>query len=147
DIGCLYPGSGLTLYFHNATATVPDLASQFVDGFGITHSASYVSIARNNYTPYANAAYPYRDVKGYRRVVGQVAASDGIGGSYTTDYQYFGAVVELQGRGFAGFDKIETVDSRNDIKVVRKFKREFPYSGMPVEVSVYQPDGTTLISS
>lgn len=144
DIGCVTPGSGLTIYPHYGSGTIPDLLASVTDGFGVTFSATYTAIERSNYSAYNNAVYPYRDVTADHVVVKKVTAPDGIGGSFDTDYTYFGAVVNLQGRGFQGFQKIESVDSRNGIKQVRQFTREFPYAGMPIEEAAYQSDGTLI---
>ncbi len=113
---------------------VPDLATSFADGYGVTYAPDYTAIERSNYSPYTGTAWPYRDVAGNRRVVRSVTAPDGIGGTYSTIYNYFGAVTNLQGRGFSGFDKIESVDSRNSIKHVQSFAHEFPNTGMLVGI-------------
>jgi RHS repeat-associated protein len=146
DIGCLQYSTSLTIYPHNGASLAPDLLASVVDGFGVTHTPTYTAIERSNYSAYNNAAYPARDVTRGRFVVKTVTASDGIGGTFDTTYSYFGAQVNVQGRGFAGFDKIETVDSRNGILRQEKFKREFPYSGMPYEVNVYQSVSGALMS-
>ncbi len=127
DIGCLEPGYGLTIYPHNGTNIAPDLLASVVDGFGVTHTPTYTAIEHDNYSAYNNAVYPARDV--HARAcgsLGKLTQSDGIGGTYDTDFEYFGAQVNLQGRGFAGFDKIQAVDSRNGVMREQKFKREFP---------------------
>jgi RHS repeat-associated protein len=144
DFGCLIPGSSLTLYYHNGTNTPQDLVAHFVDGFGITHSPTYGSITGSVYTAYTNAVYPNRDVLGDRVVVGSVAASDGIGGTFNTTYSYFGGVENLYGRGFQGFDKIEATDSRNSVKRLRIFRRDFPYSGAVADEWVFQPGGAAI---
>ncbi len=144
DVGCVTAGSSLTAYLHNGVNVAADLATQFQDGFGVTHSPTYTAIERGSYSGYSNAAYPYRDVRGDRRVVSVATSTDGIGGTYTNTYTYFGAQVNVQGRGFAGFEKIESVDSRNSVKRVQKFERAFPSSGMLVEESLLQPGGAPM---
>ncbi len=80
-------------------------------------------------------------------VVASVEATDGAGGMFTTTYTYNGATENLEGRGFMGFEKIESVDLRNNIKHVQKFAKTFPKVGMLIEDTVYQPGGSTPISS
>jgi RHS repeat-associated protein len=147
DIGFWDSYGNLTIYPHNGTSLVPDVAASIVDGFGVTHTPTYTRIERSNYSAYNNAAYPARDVTRGRYVVKKVTATDGISGTYDTNYNYFGAQVNVQGRGFAGFEKIQSVDSRNGVMSEQKFKREFPYSGMPYEVNVYQSASGPLMNS
>src|SRR5262249_53257949 len=94
---------GGVVYNHNNTDMVPDLATQFQDGFGVTYTVAYTNIARGHYTAGSGAAYPTEDVH-RGRIVASTTATDGIGGAYSTDYQYFGAQGDREGRGFLGFD-------------------------------------------
>ncbi|MEO6080370.1 MAG: SpvB/TcaC N-terminal domain-containing protein, partial [Steroidobacteraceae bacterium] len=147
DLGFIDSYSGLTtIYPHNGTSLAPDMLASIVDGFGVTHTPTYTRIERSNYSAYNDAVYPARDVTRGRYVVKKVTATDGIGGTFDTDYNYFGAQVNLQGRGFAGFEKIQSVDSRNGVMREQKFKREFPYNGMPYEVNDYQSSSGPLMS-
>ncbi|MEO6080914.1 MAG: SpvB/TcaC N-terminal domain-containing protein [Steroidobacteraceae bacterium] len=146
DIGCLEYGVGLTIYPHNGPALAADMVASIVDGYGVTHTPTYTTIEHSHYSAYNDAVFPAQDVTRGRYVVKKVTATDGIGGNYDTDYNYFGAQVNLQGRGFSGFEMIQSVDLRNGVMSEQKFKREFPYSGMPYEVNVYQSAGGSLIS-
>jgi RHS repeat-associated protein len=138
------------IYQHNGTLAVPDLLTQVEDGFGVIHSVEYISIARGNYTAYSNAVHPYRDVRAGMNVVKKVTASDGVGGVYDKTYTYHGGVEHVEGRGFAGFDKVEFVDSRSGLKDERRYYQAFPYTGMLAGQSIYQPNGSggwTVVSA
>lgn len=131
---------------HSGVAISADLASSFTDGFGINQSPSYKSIAREIYTKLSDAVFPQLDIQEPLYVVAQVLASDGIGGTYQQDFWYYGAHVNVQGRGFLGFSNRRTIDTRNSLHVNDQFERPFPYTGMPVRRNVFQPNGTTPIS-
>lgn len=139
-------GTTLYTYLHNSSTVLPDLATSFTDGFGVTQSVSYVISTHAGYTPYSTASYPQRDVVEPRLLVRTVTESDGVGGTYSKTYSYFGATEDSGRRAGQGFEKIEMVDSRNSVKLVRKFERAFPYSGSMVEESIYQPGGTLMSS-
>lgn len=147
DMGCLIPGTSLTIYFHygttsNGLAPYPDLVSQFQDGYGVTYSPAYTTYATSSYEPYSNATYPNSDYSGSGVLVASVTQSDGIGGTFQTEYKYYGAVRNVQGLGFQGFDKIDATDKRggdvsnpyhsnpyNYTVYTRSFNRNWPYSG------------------
>lgn len=145
DAGCLLSGSGLVVYGHASSSVPPDLATHFTDGFGVTHNPSYGSLSGSIYTPYSDASFPYRDVVGGRTVVGGVTSADGAGGTYTKTYQYRGAIENLEGFGFSGFDFIDAVDSRTGVKQSRRYQRQWPYSGAMIEEILWQPNGSPLL--
>src|SRR5690606_10354941 len=106
EIICLNAGSSLKVYARSSGLRA-DLAVRFEDGFGVHYSPAYAWMVGNHYTPYSDASYPYGDVIGGRTVVTNVEVTDGVGGSFTKTYAYYGGVENLQGRGFQGFDRIE----------------------------------------
>ncbi len=135
---------GSSLVYARNSSLRADLAVRFEDGFGVYHSPTYAWNVGSHYTPYTNTAYPYADVVGGRMLVTSVESADGIGGSFTTTYSYHGGRESRQGRAFVGFDKIETVDSRNGVKHMRRFAYEFPYVGMVIEEVTRQSDNTLM---
>jgi RHS repeat-associated protein len=134
-----------------------DVLDQVVDGFGNFVNFDYASIAQSHYSkgtagvevtgPAVPATiYPHRDYSGPMQVVAQYAASNGIGGSYTTSYQYYGGAVDVTGRGFEGFYAVRSSDSRSGMHAYHFFRRDFPFTGRLLEQDLYQPDNATLIS-
>ncbi len=146
DIGCLYSDGSLSVQLHNGALEPPDLAVSFTDGFGVTQSVSYVLSTHEGYTAYTSATYPQQDVTRPQILVRTATATDGIGGTYTRTYSYFGATRDSARQQYQGFEKIEIVDSRNSVKRVQHFERTFPYTGMLIEESSYQPGGTLMSS-
>lgn len=118
---------------HNSAGQQPDLLTSATDGYGNSASPSYVSLAQNNYSEYADATYPDQNFIGPMYVVSQVTFSDpssSTGGTYNQQFWYYGAWTNLQGRGFEGFYATRTYDSRNANSDYQYFERAFPYTGM-----------------
>ncbi|XOV79630.1 MAG: tandem-95 repeat protein [Aestuariibacter sp.] len=70
--------------------------------------------------------------------------SDGIGGLNETQYQYAGAVYNVQGRGFRGFKTITELDLSNDTSTHTVFKQKFPFSSLVAHQSVFAGTDITL---
>ncbi len=79
-------------------------------------------------------------------VVNSFSASDGIGGTYTNDFAYWGARLHLQGRGFEGFDTVRQHDSRSGIWTLSYYARQFPYIGSLTDRETFEPDAATYMS-
>jgi RHS repeat-associated protein len=139
-------GNKLRYRLHAAPAAAHDLATSFTDGFGMSQGPSYVSIARSHHTRRSDAVFPDVDFQAPLYVVSGFSATDGIGGTYRNDFQYFGARRHLQGRGFGGFESQRISDSRTGLVTVDYAERAFPYTGMHVQRSVFQADGTTSVA-
>ena len=138
-------GNRLRYRLHAGPATPPDLATAFVDGFGVRQNPSYVSIARSNHARLNDAVFPAADFQGPLYVVSEFSATDGIGGTYRNRLQYSGAQLHLQGRGFLGFATQRVEDTRTGLVTVDSVSRAFPYTGMQVQRDVFQANGTTPV--
>ena len=131
--------NGSMRYFrHNAPGAPADLATSFSDGFGMSQSPSYVSIATSSYEKHADARFPEVDFRGPLYVVSQFAATDGTGSTYQNQFQYYGARMHLQGRGFEGFHSQRTYDSRSGTYAFDYLQRAFPYTGLHTQRTVWQ---------
>ncbi len=138
-------GNRLRYRLHAGPATPADLATAFVDGFGVRQNPSYVSIARSNHARLNDAVFPAADFQGPLYVVSEFSATDGIGGTYRNRLQYSGAQLHLQGRGFLGFATQRVEDTRTGLVTVDSVSRAFPYTGMQVQRDVFQANGTTPV--
>lgn len=143
DIGYL---SGGTWVYRPHAGPAPDFLKTATDGFGNTVTFNYAPLPSANYTKYADASFPEQDYQGPLYVVNSFDASNGIGGIYTSTYQYYGARVHRQGRGFEGFYARRTHDDRNGLYTYDYFHRLFPYTRALLQRDLYQPDGSTKIS-
>ena len=139
-------GYAVSYYAHNGVNTPPDLATSMSDGFGINFSPTYISISKNNYTKYSDAAFPDIDFQGPMYVVNQFSASDGNGGTYTNSFWYYGAHLNLQGRGFEGFYATRQQDSRNSVYQYQYYQRSFPYIGSVTQTATLESDGATYMA-
>lgn len=124
---------------------MPDLLQTATDGLGNYVTFNYASLTNANYSKYADATFPEQDYIGSTYVVNSVTASDGIGGSFTNSFWYYGARVHLQGRGFEGFNAKRTTDSRNGLYNYQYYRRDFPFTGMVYQDDLYQSNAATLI--
>jgi RHS repeat-associated protein len=119
---------------HNGLSVHPDLATSFIDGYGLGVNLNYASISQGDYQKTSDAIFPYMDYQGPIEVVNEALFSDPsnlAGGTYNQTFSYIGAWVNLQGRGFAGFEQVQTTDSRPLMPVaVDNYYRQFPFTGM-----------------
>ena len=138
-------GNRLRYLLHAGPAAPADLATAFVDGFGVRQSPAYVSIARSNHTRLYDAVFPAADFQGPLYVVSEFSATDGTGGTYRNRLQYSGAQLHLQGRGFQGFAAQRIEDTRTGLVTIDSVSRVFPYTGMQVQRDVLQANGTTPV--
>lgn len=131
-----WSGTTITYYLHNGASQPPDLLSKVTDGYGNYAAPAYSSIVQGSYQNLTDATYPWVNFVGPLYVVSGVTYSDSsaYGPTYTQSYGYYGAWMNMQGRGFAGFDEFSTYDSRNGLYRNRYFQRVapyfFPYTGM-----------------
>ena len=150
DLAFASAGTGaITFGVHNGVGVRPDLATSFTDGFGTNWSPNYVSIARDaTYVKYTDGSYPDVDWQGATHVVTSLTASDGAGGTYSQSYRYYGAHINLQGRGFDGFYARQMADNRTGTVLdTQYFARSFPYQGMLIERDRSQPSPSFVIVS
>jgi len=139
-------GNRLRYRLHAAPTVPPDLAIAFVDGFGMSQRPAYVSIARSHHARAADAVFPEADFQAPLYVVGEFSAADGTGGTYRNQFQYFGARLHQQGRGFEGFQAQRIYDTRTGLVTYDYVQRSFPFTGMHTQRSVFQGDGKTRVS-
>ena len=79
-------------------------------------------------------------------VVGDFTASDGTGGTYQNRFEYYGARVHLQGRGFEGFHSQRIQDTRNGTYAFDYLQRAFPFTGMHTQRTVWQSNLASKVS-
>lgn len=113
------------------TAPPPDLLSSFTTGLGITTEISYRPLTDGAvHTKGTGSVYPVVDVQAPMHVVARVDADDGIGGTYSSEYRYEEARVDLEGRGFLGFRRHVAKDLETGVEQVTEFLQSFPRTGL-----------------
>ena len=124
---------------------IPDLATNFADGYGIAYAPSYTTTARDpSYvaaTPTAGLIPTYDPIL----IVKSVERSDGTGGTYTTTYAYSGGRSDPGRIASAGFEQRTEIDSRNGLRYRTTFAQGFPFTGLLTKEELLKSDGTTPI--
>jgi RHS repeat-associated protein len=146
DLGFIASGNALKVSLHNGSTTPPDLATNFADGFGISFQPTYRPITQSNYLEYSDGTFPNIDLIAPMYVVSTFIASDGKGSTYQKNFAYYGAHLNLQGRGFDGFYAVREYDYRNSTYEYSYFRRDFPYIGMLYRRDTLESDNTTYIA-
>ncbi|MEO7386406.1 MAG: FG-GAP-like repeat-containing protein [Gammaproteobacteria bacterium] len=130
----------------------PDLLVAATDGLGNVFQPAYQTLNRlPAYTRSGSAvAGEYLLRGGALAVVAQYTANDGIGATYTTSYAYWNGRVSRLGRGFLGFEKVRSTDSRyaalHGVAVYNEvtYRQDFPFIGLPDLLTTQRSDGRKL---
>jgi RHS repeat-associated protein len=159
DLGCWsQTGSNpLTFYLHNGAGQPPDLAIDFYDGYGVKYTAAYIALSQatsSNYTKGTSQVFPQQDYDGPLYVTKYALMPNGIGTTYTLHYNYTGAVMNLQGRGFQGFTTVNVLSDLlhfNDTKTYSTGTLSggivIPTAGMLLGETVIVTDGTNVANA
>lgn len=135
---------------------VPDLAETIADGFGDQVAFTFAPLTDSAvYTPSTGAAFPVREHQSALQVVKQYVATSGAvapeATSYTMTYAYTGARIHAQGRGFLGFAKRTSTDSRNGFYTEENFSQlvaDYERLGMPTSSIVKtSSSGSTVLDT
>jgi len=119
-----------TLYTYLGNGGPGNLVTTITTGLEATTSITYQPLTNSAvYTKDTTSLYPTLDVIGPLYVVRQVDASNGIGGTYSTTYGYWGAKSDLNGRGFLGFQQMNATDLQTNIVTGTGFNQNFPLVG------------------
>src|SRR5260221_8228354 len=129
---------------------VPDLVTAVNNGLGHQPTIAYQPLTKSTvYTKDsgANAAvWPDEDLQVPLQVVASASSQNGLGGLVITNYTYGGAKVDLKsGRGFKGFRWREETPQATSIKTHITYRQDWPYIGMPAQVTRTLSNGTTVI--
>jgi len=136
-----------------------DLITTFTNSLGASATATYgpfnntpigawVPLAcASAYTKDTDAEWPVRDLlpQSPLYLTCQTSLTNGIGGTYVTNYSYAGSKVRLKGGGFLGFRMVEETKPTNDpninIKTTTTFRQEYPFQGLPTVITTKQSPG------
>ncbi len=113
-------------------ATGNDTVSNISKGPGANIGITYKPITDASvYSKDNTATYPVRDIIGPYHVVSNVASSNGVGGTNTTNYTYGGLKVErYTGVGLQGFRWLLGQDITTQIASYTEYRQDWPYTGM-----------------
>jgi RHS repeat-associated protein len=139
--------SSATWKYRPHAGSYPDLLLTATNGFGTFATFSYASLPNYSlYSKLTGATYPMQEYAGPVYVVSNVANSNGIGGTFNLQsFNYQGARLNLQGRGFLGFASRSWIDSRDGTAQRRSFRQDFPYIGAVTNARrTQEPSGTAI---
>lgn len=142
--------SGVVRYQRRVN-TVAERVTAFTDGYGNTQQFDYRSTRAANACYAREGALPdpgtrLVPVTAPLYVVCGVTSNDGIGGAYTTSYNYYNANANVQGRGFVGFQRRTRTDGRTNVVHEENHRQDFPYIGLVSSSSDKQAGGTLIQS-
>lgn len=139
---CTFPPDGTTLCYL-AGGLPADLLTSVTDGLGATSYVDYRPISDATvYTRGTGSAFPVNDVQDSTHVVQRLRASNGVGGTMDTTYQYQSLRRHVQGRGGLGFNVVGAT-SPTGVTTWTQYMQTFPYTG-EVERSLVLYAGTTV---
>jgi RHS repeat-associated protein len=112
-------------------AHTPEFMNSVSNGLGITTTVTYDRINKPTvYTKDTNATYPQADVNGPLYIVTRVDSGNGIGGTYSSTYNYVGLKADNIGRGFLGFRQQSVTDLQTNVVQTTIFRQDFPFTGL-----------------
>ncbi|MFS2002660.1 RHS repeat-associated core domain-containing protein [Duganella sp. CT11-25] len=119
------------------------------NGLGATAKVTYVDGLRNNIVGKSGTstlAYPQRLTPRTGKIVSSLSVNNGSTSTLVTNYHYWDAAMDAQGRGSLGFGKVEEFNQNSNITTTTSYRQGWPLSGM-VDSIVIAHGGTTLSST
>ena len=102
--------------FSFGAGTPSHLLTGIIDGMGVKTTISYRPMTDNTvYTKAGGSVYPLMDLTSTQQLVSQTNTDNGVGGTTTVTYKYYGAKGHLQGQGFLGFRKTTEVNTATGV--------------------------------
>lgn len=101
-----FTGEKKVVFFHKNEQT--NLIQKVTNGLGTETKLSFEPITNNDiYTKGTESTPKVRNIQNALHVVDTLWQDDGLGGWFTRTYNYEGAKIHLEGKGFLGFSRIE----------------------------------------
>lgn len=136
-------GTDGTIYTRISSGVFPDLLTTVTNGLGAAVTVTYKPLSGTT----GGAGTPVYPVRRFQAPVFQVvqsySVSDGIGGNYATNYNFAGSSLDLQGRGFLGFQSQTVTDPQTGLQSTITYRQDYPYTGLPSRVD--RSSGATLL--
>jgi RHS repeat-associated protein len=113
----------------------PDMLVTVTNGFGAEVKFEYSPLVDDDnngeplYTPSDSVVFPQRHAARGIQVVKQFSVSDGAGDYRHRYFNYTGAKIDVQGRGFLGFETIVETDASVGTVTTTHYRQDFPFIG------------------
>ena len=131
----------------------PDLLSTVTNGLGVVTGFEYSELVDDQnengkpiYTP-VQTTYPELPVQRSIQIVKDFYSSNGQEEYNHVYFNYTGAKVHANGRGYLGFEKIETTNTTAGLESETLYRQDFPFIGRVAEATVRETSGTLLSKS
>ncbi len=135
------------MIYKSGSTNLP-LLSQVGNGLGQYSSITYQTLAESgtHYTKGSGATFPVVDYQGALPVVTSIETDDGCGSLKEVDYNYTGAKIHVQGKGFLCYSKqtIKDVNSNSTIETSYDYNSDYYF---PTLASSINKVSSTTISS
>lgn len=127
-----------------------NLVSQIQNGNGQTIQINYDYLTFDSvYIKQDSSVYPTMDYQATQSVVSKWFINNGVGSLSETDYKYYGAKINMEGRGFRGFSRIDETDVNTGIVKTKYFLNDstsWKYINSPLTRSTTKLPNGTIIS-
>ncbi|MCD4792173.1 MAG: FG-GAP-like repeat-containing protein [Bacteroidales bacterium] len=135
------------IYFHPHEQK--NLVKSITNGYNNIIQFEYKPITSSDvYTKGSGANFPVIDFQGALFVTKNLYTNDGVGGFLSQNYKYESAKIHRQGKGFLGFMKVTSENTRNKIFSETEFIYNTTYyNTYPVSTRTYYYNTDSLISS
>jgi hypothetical protein len=135
-------GSSTTTFL--ATGAL-DLMTSVTSSLGATTTFTYQPLTNASvYTKGTTSIYPLVDFAGPIYVVARMDTSNGVGGIYSSTYQYSALQIDLTGRGPLGFASRSATDLQTNVVETDYFSQLFPFTGQMAAEMVTLTSGSVL---
>jgi RHS repeat-associated protein len=132
-------GQSSQIFTFRANGQATNLMSSITTGLGATTTITYQPLTNAaTYGKGSSASYPLVTIQAPMLVAQRVDTSDGIGGTYRTEYYYFQAQFDLSGRGFLGFNIVNVYDRMTGIAKGTQYNQAFPFTGLVYDTATWR---------
>lgn len=138
--GIIYPGK----------QKQPDLLVSITDGFDAQTKIGYSTLISNTsqgqltYVAGTKPVFPQTTSGRNIQVVSSTETSNGAGGYSYSSYLYTGARMDRQGRGFLGFESINTINHTRGVVTFTEYLQNWPYTGRIKKQTVKASNGDLI---
>src|SRR6185312_12351070 len=102
--------------------------------YGNSASPSYTALTSSGGCSVRDSAAPSYPQQNYLKPIYlacSYTASDGLGGTYQVHNDFYNSDADLQGRGWLGFERMYSQDTRTNVVHMVSYSTQFPNLGIP----------------
>ena len=146
----------------NAPYAPTNVITRITNGFGAETDITFNALTDPNtgdlFTPstdglqqnWGNGA-PVFDVNAPMYVVAGVSSSAPVAGNTgaksSVSYEYAGARMQADGRGYLGFESVASIDDQTGVRTTTTYRQDFPFIGRPEQTTTTTASGQVLATA